>query len=129
MSSSRTVLRRVVGDHFEPDDDLDPKVQRQLRGQLEQIDYTAYAANKKVGAALGAFDPQKFERLGMVTATARARWVAAGIAAGEAGQIPSAAKVEELSLLRNAHEELAEVYDAARRMIERGYIAYGGPTS
>ena len=128
MSSSRTVLRRVVGDHFEPDEAVDPKVQRQIRGQLEQIDYTAYAANKKVGAALGAFDPQKFERLGLVTAMARARWVAAGVAAGEAAQIPSAAKVEELTFLRTAYEELAEVYDAARRMVERGYIGYGGAT-
>ena len=126
MSSSRTVLRRVVGDHFEPDEAADPKVQRQLRGQLEQIDYTAYAANKKVGAAVGSVDPQKFERLGLVTAMSRARWVAAGIAAGDAGQIPSPAKVEELAQLRAAYEELSEVYDAARRMIERGYVAYGG---
>ena len=126
MSSSRTVLKRVVGDHFEPDDAMDPKTQRALRGQLEQIDYAAYAANKKVGAALGSFDPQRFERLGLVTAMARARWVAAGIALGEANQIPSPAKVEELAQLRNAYEELAEVYDAARRMVERGYIPYGG---
>ena len=126
MSSSRTVLRRVVGDHFEPDDAADPKVQRQLRGQLEQIDYTAYAANKKVGAALGSFDPQRFERLGLITAMARARWVAEGIAAGDSNQIPAPAKVAELAQLRSAYEELAEVYDAARRMIERGYVAYGG---
>jgi hypothetical protein len=126
MSSSRTVLKRVVGDHFEPDDAMDPKTQRALRGQLEQIDYTAYAANKKVGAALGAFETQKFERLGLVTAMARARWVAAGVALGDAGQIPSPAKVAELAQLRAAYEELSEVYDAARRMVERGYVGYGG---
>ena len=126
MSSSRTVLTRVVGDHFEPDDAMDPKAQRALRGQLEQIDYTAYAANKKVGAALGGFETQKFERLGLVTAMARARWVAAGVAMGETNQIPSASGIEQLAQLRTAYEELAEVYDAARRMVERGYVAYGG---
>ena len=57
--------RRATSDHFEPDDEVDPKLQRQLRGHLEQIDYAAYAANKKVlGATLGAVDAERFPDVG-----------------------------------------------------------------
>ena len=117
-----THSRRSVGDHFEPED-KDPKAQRALRGHLEQIDYTAYAANKAVaGAALAGMDVKKFERLALATAEARARWVATGMAATEAGRAPSQEQVAELAGLRSAYEELAAVYEAMRRLVERGYI-------
>ena len=71
--STVTHSRRVVGDHFEPED-KDPKAQRALRGHLEQIDYTAYAANRAVvGAALVGVDTRKFERLALATAPRTAR--------------------------------------------------------
>ena len=58
--------RRAAHEHFEPGDDLDPQAQRRLRGHLEQIDYTAYAANREVvGAMLGTTDAQKFQKLGV----------------------------------------------------------------
>jgi hypothetical protein len=125
MSSTRTNLRRVVGDHFEPDDAMDPKAQRALRGQLEQIDYTAYDANRKVmGAALAGVDAKKFERVALVTAQARALWVAKGIASTESGRPLTPEQKAELEHLRSSYEELAEVYEAMRRMIERGYLEY-----
>ncbi len=119
-----TIFKRTIGDHFEPDN-VDPKVQRQLRGHLEQIDYTANAANQKVMAgALGGLDVQKFKRLALATAEARARWVAVGIASTEAGRTPDHAQIEELARLKQAYHELTEVYDAMRRLVERGYVAY-----
>ncbi len=120
--------RRSVGDHFEPDEAIDPKAQRQLRGQLEQIDYAAYDANRKVLAAtLVDVDVQKFQRLALATAQCRARWVAAALAATEGSQIPTPEQIEKLARLRTAYEELTEVYDAMRRMVERGYVAYPVP--
>ena len=117
--------RRIVGDHFEPDEAVDPKAQRQLRGQLEQIDYAAYDANRKVLAAtLSGVDVQKFQRLGLATAQCRARWVAAALAATEGSQVPTPEQIDRLARLRMAYEELSEVYDAMRRMVERGYVAY-----
>jgi hypothetical protein len=51
-----TSSTRRTGDHFEPND-VDPQVQRRLRGYLEQIDYTAFASNKAVlGATMGHAD-------------------------------------------------------------------------
>jgi len=119
--------RKTVGDHFEPDEG-DPKAQRQLRGHLEQIDYTAYASNRQVmSAALGHVDAPKFQRLAIAAAYARARWVATGLAVTEGGRPPTKQEVETLADQRRAYEELTEVYDAMRRMVERGYLPYADP--
>jgi hypothetical protein len=120
-----TRSRRLVGDHFEPDEAGDPKSQQQLRGHLEQIDYTAYAANRQViSAAIGGVDEQKFHSLGLATAYARAKWVATALALTDGGRPPTADGIETLAALRRAYDELSEVYDAMRRMVERGYLAY-----
>ncbi len=125
MSMSRTNTRRITGDHFEPDDAMDPKAQRQLRGHLELIDYAAYDANRKVmSATLAGVDAKKFERLALVTAQARARWVATGIATSESGHMLTPDQMAELARLRLVYEELTEVYEAMRRMVERGYLEY-----
>ncbi|WP_293907622.1 hypothetical protein [Phenylobacterium sp.] len=126
MSMTRTnSVRRTGGDYFEPDDAVDPKAHRHLRGLLEQIDYTAYTANRQVLAgALGDADAQKFQRLATATAVARARWVATALAATDGGRPPSRAQIDEIARERMAYEELTEAYDALRRMVERGYLAY-----
>jgi hypothetical protein len=115
---------RTVSDHFEPED-KDPKAQRALRGRLEQIDYAAYAANGKViAAALAGVDGKKFENIALATAQARARWVATGVAVTEGGRAPSQEQVAELARLRTVYDELTQVYEAMRRMVERGYLEY-----
>ena len=120
--------RRQGHEHFEPGDDLDPHAQRRLRGHLEQIDSTAYAANREVVAAmLGVTDAQKFQKLGVATAQARARWVSTALAATDSGQPPTSDQIEKIGRLRTAFEELSAVYDAMRRMVERGYITFAAP--
>jgi hypothetical protein len=119
-------LWRSVADHFEPDEAVDPKAQRQLRGQLEQIDYASYAANRKLLAALGRADSQKFERLALATAVARTQWIAAALAATDGGHPPTREQIEQIAHLREAFEELSEAYAALRRLVERGYLAYAG---
>ena len=120
-----TQSRRTTGDHFVPGEDLDPKAQRLLRAHLEQIDYAAYAANRAVvSGALTGVDGKKFEGLALASAQARARWVATGIAVTDGGRAPTAAQVAELADLRAAYEELTEVYEAMRRLVERGYLEY-----
>lgn len=128
MSSSRVIRSRQTVDHFEPDELSDPKAQRQLRGQLEEIDYSAYAANRKVlAAALGELDVRRFQRLGLAAAQARAGWIATALAATEDGQAPHHDEIEKLARLRRTFEELTEAYDAMRRMVERGYLVYAAP--
>ena len=119
-------VRRVIGDHFEPDEGGDPKLQRQIRGQLDQIDYAAYSASKKViGAALGSIDVKKFERMALAAAQARASWLAAGMALTESGHMPAPEHVAKLAQLRTAYEELSEFYEGLRRAVERGYLTAG----
>ena len=72
VMSIMTSSTRRTGDHFEPTD-VDPQVQRRLRGYLEQIDYTAFASNKAVlGATLARVEGERFQRLAVAAATARA---------------------------------------------------------
>jgi len=129
MSSARlSNYRRSVNEHFEPESNADPQAQRRLRGQLEQIDYTAYISNREVvGQVLGPIDIQRFERLGVATAMARGRWVAAALAATDGPHAPSLETVQNLTHLRTAYQELADAYDGMRRMVERGYLTYTTP--
>ncbi len=122
-----TSSTRRVGDHFEPSD-VDPQVQRRLRGYLEQIDYTAFASNKAVlGATIPHADAERFQRLAVAAATARGRWVAEAATMTEAVTTLSEAQVARLAHLRSAYEELSAVYEATRRMVERGYVPYRAP--
>ena len=125
MSSVVSGYRRPSSEHFQPEADLDPQAQRQLRGKLEQIDYTAFASNREViGHALGRADPHAFQRLGVAAAQARAHWIAGAIAAADTGQALTPMQVDRLAQLRRAYEELAEAYDGLRRLVERGYVSY-----
>jgi hypothetical protein len=124
MSSTVTSSFRRSHDHFEPQD-TDPQTQRRLRGQLEQIDYTAFASNTAVIAqVLGKSDGGKFQRLAVAAALARSRWVAEAVAITETGTAITPEQTAHLAALRAAYEELAEVYEAMRRMVERGYLTY-----
>ena len=124
MSSTVTSSFRRSHDHFEPQD-TDPQTQRRLRGQLEQIDYTAFASNKAVlGATVPHADAGRFQRLAVATATARAKWVAEAASMADAGASLSEAQVARLAHLRTAYEELAAAYEATRRLVERGYVAF-----
>ena len=125
MSSIVTHSRRVVQDHFEPEAMLDPQEQRRLRGHLDQIDYAAFAANREIiGKTLGGADMTKFERLAICAAHARAAWVAAALAVADKTHAPSKEEVALLNTLRSAYDELAEAYEAMRRMVERGYLSF-----
>ena len=123
-----TVSKRTASDHFEPDEDIDPNAQRQLRGHLEQIDYAAYAANRRVlSSTVVSIDAEKLQKLAAAAALARTRWVVAGLAVAEADPFPNTQQIKTLADLREAYAELTEVYEGLRRMVERGYLSYVGP--
>ena len=122
MSTIQTGSYRRQRDHFEPQD-IDPQEQRRLRGLLEQIDYSAFVANREVvGQMLQGVDPDVFQRLAVLTATARAKWVAEGLRQSESGAPSTVDQIARLTAARTAYEELAEVYEGLRRMVERGYL-------
>ncbi|MFN3558712.1 MAG: hypothetical protein ACK4UQ_05430 [Brevundimonas sp.] len=122
MSTMQTGSYRRQRDHFEPQDN-DPQEQRRLRGLLEQIDYAAFIANREViGQMVSGLDAATFQRLAVLTATARGKWVSEGLRQSESGTPATVDQVARLTAARAAYEELAEVYEGLRRMVERGYI-------
>ena len=123
MASYSTTVKR--NDHFVPESSDDPATQRKLRGQLEQIDYTAFACNREIIAqTVGTVDAQTFQRLAVLTAHARATWVAEAMSMSNAGLHPSPDKVVHLAELHRAFEELSDAYESMRRLVERGYLTY-----
>lgn len=125
MSSIKTSsYRRAQDDHFVPEAETNPIAQKRLRGQLEHIDYTAFASNGAVVAqVIGSLDSGRFQRLAIAAAHARARWVAEALVISERTHDVTIEQTAHLQALRQTFEELAEAYDAARRMIERGYLS------
>lgn len=123
MVTTVTQTWRRTSDHFEPQDQ-DPQEQRRLRGQLEQIDYAAYVANREViGQMLAAADAASFQKLAVTVATARGRWAAEAMRLAASGSPTTPDQTARLTAGRQAYEELAEAYEALRRMVERGYIS------
>jgi len=122
------VMRAMRGtayadDHFEPESMLDPHAQRRIRGHLEQVDYTAFAANQEVfGQGLGQATHQNFQRLALAAAKARGRWMLRALELTVTA--PSTEQANELTALRQAYEELSEAYEGLRRLVERGYITF-----
>lgn len=122
MSTVLTQSYRRQRDHFEPDDQ-DPQEQRRLRGLLEQIDYAAFISNREViGQILAKVDAATFQKLAVLTAQSRARWAAEAVRLSESGSVATPDQVARLTAARTAYEELAEAYEALRRMVERGYL-------
>ncbi|GAA0205445.1 hypothetical protein GCM10010203_66390 [Actinomadura yumaensis] len=122
MSTKMTSSVRRHSDHFEPQD-TDPHEQRRLRGQLEQIDYAAYVANKElIGHTLTGLDAASLQKLAVLTAGARAKWGAEALRLAHSGSPVTPDQVARLTAARTAFDELAEVYEALRRMVERGYV-------
>jgi hypothetical protein len=127
MSVTRTSTVRSILDHFEPETNDDPQTQRRRRGHLEQIDYTAYAANREaIARILSHAGIEKFQRLAVAAAQARAAWAAQAIAYADSGRPLEPGETARLTLMRETYLELTEAYEALRRMVERGYIGDGG---
>jgi hypothetical protein len=124
MSTIQTSSYRRTRDHFEPQD-TDPQEQRRLRGLLEQIDYSAFIANREViGQMIPKLDASMFQKLAVLTATARAKWVSEGLRQSESGAPSTPDQIARLTSARAAYDELAEAYEGLRRMVERGYVAF-----
>ncbi|MGC7532395.1 hypothetical protein ACPWML_25590, partial [Pandoraea pneumonica] len=80
-----------------------------------------------VSQMLPPLDPAVFQRLAVLTATARAKWVAEALRLSESGAPATPDQVARLTSARTAYEELGEAYEGLRRMVERGYVAIKSP--
>ena len=76
-----------------------------------------------IGHALNGVDAASLQKLAVMTATARAKWVAESLRLAHSGSAVTPDQVARLTAARTAYDELAEAYEALRRIIERGYIS------
>lgn len=121
MSTMQTQNYRRRQDHFQPED-MDPHEQRRLRGMLEQVDYSAYVANREViSATLGRVTIEDFSQMAARTAQARARWLAEGLRLAHSSAA-SPDQYKRLNEARMAYEEMAQLFEGIRRACERGYL-------
>lgn len=125
MAMKMTSSYRRVSDRFEPDLVQDPTEQRKLRGHLEQIDYTVFAANQAViQKTIHHVSIEDFQNLALSASQARSAWVDASMSVARTRGPLEADEVERLQHLRCAYEELSEAYEATRRLVERGYLQF-----
>lgn len=89
---------------------------------LENLEAAVLEANCEViGREIPHLNQESFLRMAVRVAELRADYIHHGLKFAEARH-PDHAAVEELARARNAYEEMQAVFEAAERIIERGYV-------
>ena len=96
-----------------------------IRHFLENMEAAILEANCEVmGRELPNLDQTSFLRMAVRVAELRADYLRAGLKVTD-HRHPDADAVEELARVRRAYEEMLAVFEAAERVIERGYVKLG----
>jgi len=92
---------------------------------LENLEAAIIEANCAVMAqSLPNLNQDAFLRLAVRVAELRADYIKFGLQVAE-HRHPDEDSLEKLSQLRKAYQEIVEVFEAAERVIERGYVKLG----
>ena len=92
---------------------------------LENMEAAILEANCEViGREIPHLNQESFLRMAVRVAELRADYIRAGLKAAEPRH-PDPASIEDLSRVRKAYEEMLAVFEAAERLIERGYVKLG----
>lgn len=122
MSRMTGVFTLGEGETYEAPEMLDHQAQMRLKGNLQQIDYSIFAANREVfHRAVPELDHQTMIRFAVVVSELRAAYVTRGLALSATGHVPTEQEIAELALARHRYEEMEAAFRATRRLIERGY--------
>ena len=122
MSRMTGVFTIGEGEVYEAPEMMDHHAQMRLKGTLQQIDYSIFAANREIfQKEIPELDQETMIRFAVTVSEQRAAYVAKGLALARAGHAPSDADIAELARLRQRYEELEAAFRATRRLIERGY--------
>lgn len=92
---------------------------------LENMEAAILEANCEViGREIPHLNQESFLRMAVRVAELRADYIRAGLKAAESRH-PDSGAVDELARVRRSYEELLAVFEAAERVIERGYVKLG----
>ncbi|CAO3434785.1 hypothetical protein [Azospirillum endophyticum] len=98
---------------------------QRIRHFLENMDAAILEVNCEViGRELPNLNRDTFLRMAVRVAELRADYIRAGLKMSESRH-PDSSAVTELARLRAAYEGMLAVYEAAERVIERGYVKLG----
>ncbi len=122
MSRMTGVFTLGEGEVYEAPEMLDHHAQMRLKGNLQQIDYSIFAANREVfHKVVPELDQQTMIRFAVVVSELRAAYVSRALALSASGHPPTEQEIGELALARQRFEEMEAAFRATRRLIERGY--------
>lgn len=95
---------------------------QRVRHFLQTMEAAVLEANCEVfRRELPNLTQETFLRMAIRTAELRADYIRTGIQVAESRD-PDQHTIEELSRLRQAFEEMKSVFEAAERLVERGYV-------
>jgi len=112
-------------DHLVSTGMLDRETRRKLQKFLEEVELTIFTANREViQRMVPKLDRANFATFAVRVAEARAHYVKTALEIStKADQTP--ADIARLRAAREANDELLHAFEAAHRLIERGYADIG----
>lgn len=103
----------------------DLSMQHRVRHFLENLEAAILEANCQVmGQAIPRLNQEAFLKIAVRVAELRADYIRYGLQVSE-HRHPDADSIAKLEGLRKAYEEMVHVFEAAERVIERGYVKLG----
>jgi len=123
---------KIVGEYSKGKVDklLTPEIadiatQHRVRHFLENLQAAILEANCQVmGQTLPNLSQEAFLKVAVRVAELRADYIKFGLQVAE-HRHPDADSVAKLEAMRKAYEEMVNVFEAAERVIERGYVKLG----
>lgn len=125
-------MSRIVGhtdlekvDRLATQDVLDKRALHALAVFRDEVEMAIYSANREIiGQVIPQLNRDTFIRLAVTVAEARAHYIKLGVdaTASASTKVPAPAAITALAQAREAYEELLHVFQAAERVIERGYV-------
>lgn len=103
----------------------DMGMQHRVRHFLENLEAAILEANCQVmGQAIPHLNQEAFLKVAVRVAELRADYITFGLQVAEHRR-PDPGSVAKLEALRKTYEEMVHVFEAAERVIERGYVKLG----
>jgi hypothetical protein len=110
--------------HLAPEES-DPAFAHKRRRFVDGLERAIAEANREIiGRAFGELDREAFLRLALRVAELRASYLEQGLLMAQGH--PDRAAIDLLAERRRAYEEMRQVFEAAERVVERGYVDLPG---
>ena len=125
MTSGGTVVGQLQArgkDAMLTPDMVDDATRRRIMQFLQTMEAAVLEANVEViGKQLAHLDEKAFLKMAVRVAELRADYVAIGLQVAEHRR-PDPSAIKILTQARQSYEEMSAVFDAAERLVQRGYV-------